>query len=37
MTELPGVEASTGSLGQGLSIANGMALAGRLDNRTYRV
>ena len=37
MTELPGVEASTGSLGQGLSIANGMALAGRLDGRTYRV
>jgi transketolase len=34
---LPGVEASTGSLGQGLSIANGMALAGRLDSRDYRV
>jgi transketolase len=34
---LPGVEASTGSLGQGLSIANGMALAGRLDGRDYRV
>jgi len=33
----PGVEASTGSLGQGLSIANGMALAGKLDNRPYRV
>jgi transketolase len=32
-----GVEASTGSLGQGLSIANGMALAGRLDGKTYRV
>src|SRR3989344_7380030 len=29
---VPGVEASTGSLGMGLSIANGMALAGRLDN-----
>jgi transketolase len=37
MAELPGVEASTGSLGQGLSIANGMALAGKLDGRTYRV
>lgn len=37
MAKLPGVEASTGSLGQGLSIANGMALAGRLDGRTYRV
>lgn len=37
MADLPGVEASTGSLGQGLSIANGMARAGRLDGRTYRV
>lgn len=37
MTQLPGVEASTGSLGQGLSIANGMALAGRLDRKDYRV
>ncbi|MFT9849568.1 transketolase [Aneurinibacillus sp. REN35] len=34
---LPGVEQSTGSLGQGLSAANGMALAGRLDQRDYRV
>lgn len=34
---LPGVEASTGSLGQGLSIGNGMALAGRLDGKDYRV
>lgn len=33
----PGVEASTGSLGQGLSIGCGMALAGRLDRRGYRV
>ncbi|MBI3318152.1 MAG: transketolase [Candidatus Omnitrophica bacterium] len=30
---LPGVEASTGSLGQGLSIASGMALAAKLDRR----
>jgi transketolase len=37
MDLLPGVEASTGSLGQGLSIANGMALAGRLDGKDYRV
>jgi transketolase len=37
MRLLPGVEASTGSLGQGLSIGNGMALAGRLDGREYRV
>lgn len=34
---LQGVEVSTGSLGQGLSIANGMALGLRLDNRASRV
>ncbi|MBS3781633.1 MAG: transketolase [Candidatus Thermoplasmatota archaeon] len=33
----PGVDASTGSLGQGLSIASGMALAARLDRESYRV
>jgi transketolase len=33
----PGVEVSTGSLGQGLSVGVGMALAGRLDSRDYRV
>jgi len=33
----PGVEISTGSLGQGLSIANGMALASRLDGKKSRV
>lgn len=33
MRKLPGVEMSTGSLGQGLSAAVGMALAYRLDNR----
>jgi transketolase len=32
----PGVEASTGSLGQGLSIGIGHALAGRLDGKLYR-
>ncbi|MEW6726570.1 transketolase [Desulforudis sp. 1088] len=37
MKKLPGVEMSTGSLGQGLSAANGMALAARLDGRDYRV
>ncbi len=34
---LPGIEASTGSLGQGLSIAMGMALAGMMDRKSYRV
>ncbi|MGH2740381.1 MAG: transketolase [Actinomycetota bacterium] len=34
---LPGIEASTGSLGQGLSVAAGMALAGKLDDATWRV
>jgi transketolase len=33
----PGVEAASGSLGQGLSIAVGMSLAGRLDKKNYRV
>ena len=33
----PGIEASTGSLGHGLSIANGVALAGRLDKKDYQV
>lgn len=37
MLKTPGVEMSSGSLGQGLSIANGMALAGRIDGRHYRV
>ena len=37
MCRLPGVEASTGSLGQGLSIGIGHALAARLDGRAYRV
>jgi transketolase len=35
--KLPGVEASTGSLGQGLSIATGIALAGKLSNKDYHV
>ena len=37
MRKLPGVEMSTGSLGQGLAAANGMALAARLDRKDYRV
>ncbi len=35
MRRLPGIEASTGSLGQGLSIAIGCALAARLDKKNY--
>ena len=34
---IPGVEVSTGSLGHGLSIAAGMAYAGKIDGRAYRV
>ncbi|MCL1905971.1 MAG: transketolase [Clostridiales bacterium] len=37
MRKVPGVDMSTGSLGQGLSAACGMALAGRLDDRPYYV
>lgn len=36
MRRLPGVEASTGSLGQGLSIGLGHAFGGRVDGRSYR-
>jgi transketolase len=36
-TRLPGIEASTGSLGQGLSVAVGMAVAGKLDQAGWRV
>ena len=34
---VPGIEASTGSLGHGLSFANGVALAGKLDKKNYKV
>ena len=37
MKNVPGVDMTTGSLGQGLSAANGMAIAGKLDNKNYRV
>ncbi|MBU0502687.1 MAG: transketolase [bacterium] len=37
MLSLPGIEMSTGSLGQGLSAANGMALAARLDKRDSHI
>lgn len=36
-TRIPGVDASTGSLGQGLSIAVGMALSAKMDGSKYRV
>lgn len=34
---LPGIEMNSGSLGHGLSVCVGMALAGRMDHRDYRV
>lgn len=37
MRKVPGVDMTTGSLGQGLSAANGMALAGKIDDKDYRV
>ncbi|EGD51938.1 Transketolase domain-containing protein [Thermoanaerobacter ethanolicus JW 200] len=37
MKSTPGLDMTTGSLGQGLSAANGMALAGKLDKKGYRV
>ena len=37
MNKVPGVDMTTGSLGQGLSAANGMAIAAKLDNLDYRV
>lgn len=37
MNRTPGVDMSTGSLGQGVSTAVGMALAGKIDKKDYRV
>ena len=37
MKGVPGVDMSTGSLGQGICAANGMALAAKLDGKDYRV
>ena len=37
MNDVPGVDMSSGSLGQGLSVANGIAISGKLDNKDYRV
>ena len=36
MKHIPGVDMSSGSLGQGISAAVGMAIAGKLDNADYR-
>lgn len=35
--KVPGVDMTTGSLGQGLSAANGMAIAAKMDHKDYRV
>ena len=37
MNKVPGVDMTTGSLGQGLSASNGMAISAKLDNKDYRV
>ena len=37
VTHTPGIDASSGSLGQGISIATGMALSAKLSNESYRV
>lgn len=37
MKSVPGVDMSTGSLGQGISTAVGMAIAGKMDHKNYRV
>ena len=37
MKQTPGIDMSTGSLGQGLSVAVGMALAAKMDSKDYRV
>lgn len=37
MNKVPGVDMTSGSLGQGLSVANGMALASKLDKKNSRI
>ena len=36
-TKVPGVEVNTGALGHGLAVGIGMAIAGKMDNKDYRV
>ena len=37
MNKVPGVDMTSGSLGQGLSVANGIAISGKMENKDYRV
>ena len=37
LNKVPGVDMTSGSLGQGLSVANGIAIAGKMDKKDYRV
>lgn len=37
LNKVPGVDMTSGSLGQGLSVANGIAIAGKMDKKNYRV
>lgn len=37
MNKVPGVDMTSGSLGQGLSVANGIAISGKMDKKDYRV
>lgn len=37
MNKVPGVDMSTGSLGQGISVAAGMALAGKMDSKSHKI
>lgn len=37
MQHVPGIDMSSGSLGQGISVATGMALSAKLDNKDFRV
>ena len=37
LNKVPGIDMTSGSLGQGLSVANGMAISAKLDKKDYRV